>query len=408
MIILDTCILRTFNLDSSSADLLRTIRTVGREGVAVPWMAREELVAQQAVKYRQHHDAAARTIDSLTQLTPWDLQLSVGPCDLERVREHWRDRYSSVVDTIPTSESALRDGLFREANALAPCKMSDGPRSKKSGSRDAAIWLSAVEYARDNPDETVYFVSANTKDFRDGTSYVSPMDEDVRDLGARFVHLTSMDELVNRFTGRTETDQDLVRAILNSESVLTEMDRAAQLRMGANPHLVRTECTAAIGQLGTDLVTASAIWFVTTTPVFTSVADAETYKIGEHEWCTATVQWSISGLAVLADAELSIAAAACSWTTSVLFTPDVDHPRLTVLRSDPPRAISEEEFNALKVSRTTPGSLLSTLGGESWRKNPSSPEYLRGLRARGISPELERVIMAYLATLKGPLGDVDE
>ncbi|MFD5522509.1 hypothetical protein [Streptomyces sp. NPDC127066] len=52
---------------------------------------------------------------------------------------------------IPTSETALREAAFREANGLAPCKIQDGGRSAKTGFRDAAIWLSTIEYAREHP-----------------------------------------------------------------------------------------------------------------------------------------------------------------------------------------------------------------------------------------------------------------
>ncbi|MFI9248165.1 hypothetical protein ACIGXF_37675 [Streptomyces sp. NPDC053086] len=57
------------------------------------------------------------------------------------------------------------------------------------GARDAAIWLTAIEYAREHPDEKVYFVSKNTKDFGDGTAYPYPMNEDVAGFGERFVLL---------------------------------------------------------------------------------------------------------------------------------------------------------------------------------------------------------------------------
>ncbi|MFF0734107.1 PIN domain-containing protein [Streptomyces chartreusis] len=165
MIILDTSILRSFSPESSSADLLRTIRAVGAEQVAVPWMVVEELAAQQAIKHREKHEAAAQALESLRQATPWPLGMELPPRDLKAVRGHWRAKWGAVVDTIPTSEEALREAAFREANCLPPCKTSKG---EKTGSRDAAIWLSAVEYAHQFPDVTVYFVSANTRDFGAG------------------------------------------------------------------------------------------------------------------------------------------------------------------------------------------------------------------------------------------------
>ncbi|MER5474307.1 PIN domain-containing protein [Streptomyces sp. NPDC002685] len=91
------------------------------------------------------------------------------------MRRAWKRRWASVVETIPTSETALQQAFIREANGLPPCK---AQKDTKVGGRDAAIWLSAVEYARTHPDENVYFVSNNTRDFSDGTAYASPMSED--------------------------------------------------------------------------------------------------------------------------------------------------------------------------------------------------------------------------------------
>ena len=95
--------------------------------------------------------------------------------DAEHVRKHWRERYSEIADVIETSVSAYQMAMFRETNILAPCKTVNSGKNK-TGARDAAIWLTAVEYAREHPAETVYFVCNNTEDFGDGTSFPSPMD----------------------------------------------------------------------------------------------------------------------------------------------------------------------------------------------------------------------------------------
>ncbi|WP_030570887.1 PIN domain-containing protein [Streptomyces aureocirculatus] len=161
MTILDTSILRTFSPDSSTADLIQAIQQVGIESVTAPWMVLEELAAQQAIKYREKYETAAQSIEMLRRTTPWPIDVSLGPCKLDGVRAYWRSTWREVIETIPTSEEALREAAFREANALPPCKTSKG---EKTGSRDAAIWLSVMEYARKHPKDTVHFVSANTKD----------------------------------------------------------------------------------------------------------------------------------------------------------------------------------------------------------------------------------------------------
>jgi hypothetical protein len=78
----------------------------------------------------------------------------------------------------------------------------------KTGGRDAAIWFTAVEYARAHPEEKVYFVSRNTKDFGDGTAYPYPVKGDLDGIADRFVHLTSLDQVVKEFAKPIDVDED--------------------------------------------------------------------------------------------------------------------------------------------------------------------------------------------------------
>jgi hypothetical protein len=84
---------------------------------------------------------------------------------------------------------------------------------------------------------------------------------------------------------------------------------------------------------------------------FHSVRDVRTYRIGEHEWCTAVVRWDLGGTAVVTSPTARIAPAGCSWTTSVIFRPDPEDPRLTVLRHDPTHALPLDEFERLRISK---------------------------------------------------------
>ncbi|MFF3801352.1 PIN domain-containing protein [Streptomyces sp. NPDC002134] len=351
MIILDSCVLRGLSLEDSNTDLLRTIRTSRVERVAAPWMVLEELAAQKAVAYRKKYDTALQAVKSLQDATPWDYEVHVGACDLTRLRQHWRDQYLTVVEELPTSEWALREAVFREANALPPCKETDGGRSAKVGSRDAAIWLSAIEYARKNPKETVYFVSSNTRDFGDGTAYKWPMDTDVAGLGDRFVHLTKMDEVITRFAEPTATDEELVSKTLRAAAALKAVKKAAKRRLTADER--PSECSVLAGYSGGELTVGTALSWLTMKAQFHSVRDVRTYRIGEHEWCTAVVRWGLAGTAFV-DASTQVmlpAPAGCSWTTSVIFRPDPDDPRLTILRHDPTRALSQDEFEQLEPSK---------------------------------------------------------
>ncbi|MET7816267.1 PIN domain-containing protein [Streptomyces sp. NPDC005395] len=341
MIILDTSILRSFGPESSSADLLHTISKVGSERVGAPWMVLEELAAQQAIKYQEMHERTAQALEALRHATPWGaLDVKLGYCDTERVRKHWRTTWSRVVEVIPTSDKVLRKALFREANCLAPCKEA---KSQKTGSRDAAIWLSAVEYAMEHPDETVYFVSANTRDFGDGTSYSSPMDKDVADVGDRFVLLTSMDEVVARFTEPAEVNEARVTEMLSAEGVLQDLrDRADELLLGdaGYPDFDCTIPTAA----GLTYVAPAQTW-MTVRAYLGSVEQVQAYRIGSQEWCTASVDWRLIGMVRVG---FGAASAAVSWSTRVLFR--LDEPtNPNILRGNVPSPVSGEVAAAVGV-----------------------------------------------------------
>ncbi|MGW3381982.1 PIN domain-containing protein [Streptomyces albogriseolus] len=194
MIILDTNILTKSGIDSATTDLVKIIRSSGIERVAVPWVVLEELTAHRAVPYRRKYEAAEAALRSLTEGTPWPIRVPLPQMDLQRFQDEWREKWLDVVDVVPTSEAVLKQALMREANLLPPCKqvtINEGGDTAKIGGRDAAIWLTAVEYAREHPDETVYFVSKNTTDFGDGVAFPYPMNEDLTGIEDRFVLLTT-------------------------------------------------------------------------------------------------------------------------------------------------------------------------------------------------------------------------
>lgn len=62
VIILDSCPVRGIGLSSNAADVLRAIREVKAERIAVPWMAIEELAAQKALSYKERHATAEKAL----------------------------------------------------------------------------------------------------------------------------------------------------------------------------------------------------------------------------------------------------------------------------------------------------------------------------------------------------------
>ncbi|MFD5015381.1 PIN domain-containing protein [Streptomyces chartreusis] len=361
MIILDTSILRTFSPESSSADLLVAIRRLDAERVAVPWMVIEELAAQQAIKYREKYDKAAEALRAVQDLTPWQMNAELPPSEADEYAKHWRTKWATIVEVIVTSDAATREALLREANCRPPCNTVKGI---KTGARDAAIWLSAVEYARQHPQEIVCFVSDNTTDFGRGAPYPSPMAEDLAGMEERFVHLTSMDEVVARFAEPTTTDASVAARVLGSPGAQDAVAVASHETLGLPLGLPLDgsfACTIASGLAG-EAFTVPALGWATKKAVFDAVESMQSYRIGDEEWCTAVVRWTLGGV-VVTEAQPGAAWAGCSWTTAVLFTLDDAEPRLSVLRSEAPTPIGVDAFDALGFA-LEPSTALEQAVGE--------------------------------------------
>ncbi|RWZ77851.1 hypothetical protein EQK42_00535 [Streptomyces albidoflavus] len=345
MIILDSNILWDIKPDDPMADLLRVLRSTRTQKVAVPWLVLEELVGQQTIKYREKHEKAVESEKALAEVSPWRVSTEKIPSlQLERARRYWRGVYRDIVDVIPSSEEALREGAFREMNALAPCKKG---QKGKTNFRDAVIWMSAVEYAREHPSETVYFISKNTSDFGDGTSYQYPMADDIKGFGERFVHLTDGDEIVKRFTTQVSADDEGIAALVNSERTrraLSSFARrgAMEKRHGKFGFPVRV--------LNSDLrsgdVRRVRTWVHAPEIVFDSVRDIRAFGIDDHVWCTARARWIVGGYA-FDELRNSVMPAACVWETLVLTRTSAPGAGMTLLRSEVLKEASEEESSRL-------------------------------------------------------------
>ncbi|MGC0405325.1 hypothetical protein RKD27_007969 [Streptomyces sp. SAI-126] len=400
MIILDSDVVRRLGLHDSSADLLRTLREVG-ERVAIPWMVAEELVAQRVILHQETHDEAVRALKNHARHTPWKPDSHIEEPDTERVRKYWVAAFGTLVETLPANSAAMEGAFYREANALPPCAKLG---KNKTGSRDAVIWLSAIEYAREHPEETVYFVSENTGDFHgDGRHYPPPMDKDVAELGDRFIHFTKLDEVIKRFTEETDTDEALAAEILGSQTVLRKIEREAEKRLNSGEPF---PCTTLGREVGQETEIMAAGGWVTVRASLRSVREVRAYRIGDQEWYTAVVRWCLSGLAYF-NGEFSAGSGGSSWTTSVLFTPDVANPRVTILRHDLPLELSAEEFTSLGL--TTPvvslaplaevmTDFLRKLAGVRTQANHGLPRAYEGALVRQARQSaLERRIRAALA-----------
>ncbi|WP_171114552.1 MULTISPECIES: PIN domain-containing protein [unclassified Streptomyces] len=339
MIILDANILKSTSLRSPAADMLRAIRAAKVERVAAPWIAMEEIAAQQVLSYQAKHDAALEAVDTLRKATPWADIVHPKRFDDEHVRKHWRARYSEIADVIQTPASAYQMAMFRETNLLAPCKTVNNGKNK-TGARDAAIWLTAVEYARKHPKETVYFVSNNTEDFGDGTSFPSPMDKDLRGLENRFFLFTSLDGVLKKFATEVDAEVEDVQALLDTEESHTAVLEAAR---GASRRF-RTVYGSVLYEDGMRGTLSSARGWDPRAVALDTVSEVSAREIDGHKWFTASVRWLFAedGHQVRRFGR-ECDRVAYAWQTRVLLSPTASDSSLTILDSKRPGPVSRDD-----------------------------------------------------------------
>ncbi|OEJ56621.1 hypothetical protein BGM19_38985 [Streptomyces agglomeratus] len=353
MIILDANILKSTSLRSPAADVLRAIRASDGERVAAPWIVMEEIAAQQALAYRKKHDAAMEAVNELRKATTWADVPHPKRWPAEHVRKHWRERYASLAEIIETSPAAYQQAMFRETNLIAPCKTVNSGKHKV-GARDAAIWLTAVEYARVNPEETVYFVSNNTEDFGDGTSFPEPMDKDVAGMEDRFFLLTSLDEVLKRFATELEASVDDVQALLETEDARTTIVQAAWI---ASRRYRRVHGSQLFADTDEPRGGVARHRWGPTAVAFDKVLDVSGREVDGHKWFTASVRWLLAE--DISRYWYTGERIAYAWETRVLLSPTAD-TGLTVLDSRRPEPIAREDIP--NVPEVTADGEMAVLG----------------------------------------------
>ncbi|MFE2116941.1 PIN domain-containing protein [Streptomyces microflavus] len=321
MIILDTQVVRGMAFDSAEARLVRVIRKSETDRVALPWMAFEERLAQYVLAYEDAHRKAESVHRELARKLPPPVDVTAPTLiDPDQARKLWDARLRELVEVIPTSGEIFQEALKREANEQRPAgKKGD----TKTGARDVAIWLTAIEYARAHPDETVYFISGNTRDFTDGkVDYPAPMDADRNLAGGNFVHLTKLSEVLAKLASAVSVEEDDVKARLRSSS--WSVQRAALSSWADARGLMSTPVTALwrtsgeVEQVRFVLDRRKKYPFVTT---LLDVEDIKAYRLGDDIWCTAKMTWQFIGPALETsrmDYSGALDLACCTWTSHVM------------------------------------------------------------------------------------------
>jgi hypothetical protein len=100
MIIFDTSELFGLNRNNSKFDFLRALRYSNLERAGIPWIVREEQVAQQVILYKEAHIQADSTINQLNRRMFWSTaEATLPPLNIQGAKRYWRtqrDRRGSV------------------------------------------------------------------------------------------------------------------------------------------------------------------------------------------------------------------------------------------------------------------------------------------------------------------------
>lgn len=165
-LVLDTCVLpRSGTLDGNPllAALLRVAALRDLQVVLPALVATESVSARR----RSAEAALAKTRSALTLL-----QKAFGTAapdyylpGVSVAVERWEDDLKHRCTVLPLHGDDAIEALSREAYRRAPARSTSDDSA--TGARDAAIWLTAARWHRENDGTTTYFVSSNTRDFAD-------------------------------------------------------------------------------------------------------------------------------------------------------------------------------------------------------------------------------------------------
>ncbi|MCX5303188.1 PIN domain-containing protein [Streptomyces sp. NBC_00160] len=353
MIILDANIIKGTSLRGPVADVLRAIRAAGVERVATPWIAVEEIAAQQALAYAEKHQAAMDAVDGLRKATPWEHVSHPKRWPSEHVRRHWRERYSSITEVLETSHGAYQQALFRETNQIAPCKTVNSG-SYKTGARDAAIWLTAVEYAEAHEDETVYFVSNDSDMSKDG-KLLPQMRGDIAGMEHRFHLFTSLEGVVTQFATEVEASIEDVRDLVDTEE--SHATVLAATRTASRRYRMISGTPMPFDGNAQRLLAATSNWSPTAVAL-DKVLEVSGREVGGHHYFTAWVRWLLRGDRMIRG---EVHERAYAWETRVLLSTAADQS-LTVLDFRRPSPISAEDAPKVPALPETTEERLTRVG----------------------------------------------
>ncbi|MFE2077299.1 PIN domain-containing protein [Streptomyces misionensis] len=368
ILILDTNAVRMLKPNGSNADVLRIIAKSGTAKVAVPEMVLQEMVAQQVIEYREAYERAEAAVKRVRgrhpESAPMFMSVNRGP-DIESVREGWERQYRAIFDVIPTTGRVALQALIREANGEKPAKLIEKQgEKKKEGARDVAIWLSVIDYMRQNPGERVYFVTNNSKDFGNGGEWPYPMDQDIRGMEDHISVLPDMDAVISELTEEVHANELSVGASAALKTLSQTIGELAIKQLRGRPQPV--SILSALDRSGLFKRGNFNRWVAPPDAALFAVSNVTGHKIGDNVWFVADVQWLLWGVARCYAPNLETAPVACIWATRVLMTTSgVERPAIVSDRPIVRRLLPEERDKWEPVIEAAIGGIEELVSGEA-------------------------------------------
>ncbi|MFJ9943550.1 PIN domain-containing protein [Streptomyces erythrochromogenes] len=322
VIILDTNAVNDLDPHGSQADLIRMLRKTGMD-IRAPWVVLEELTAHKLYEYQRAFGLMLKRHEELANLEP-NLSGPVPEFKEKDFADHWRDQYADVFSTIPTSESALKAAVLREAACMRPAKME---KTNKSGGRDVAVWFSILEYMKQHPKARISFITNNTSDFGEPEAWPFPLNVDLGEQSGRIRQFPSLQEVLREFTQEETLSEGIADALkhrLENDTSLATVTRAAWRRLAPMQGMRPTKEVPQDVRLGCRV---------------RSMGTVECRSIADSLWHWVRVEWEIYLYSRRIDPPFT-----ATWDTSVLFPAD-QHKEISVLRTGRFTAIGLDELD---------------------------------------------------------------
>ncbi|MBU1044561.1 MAG: DUF4935 domain-containing protein [Candidatus Omnitrophica bacterium] len=166
-IVLDTNILRQdFFLKSNKFEMLIDFISKTDYQVVFPEVVYKEIVALYKRNLLEKHANLVKSYNDFKKDTAVPVEYKIPELEIDKQESEFVNNIKNMLkvkDVVPLNNNHLPYLVEKAINRIHPFT------EHRSEFRDALIWLCVLELAELEKEKTIFFISANTKDFADGT-----------------------------------------------------------------------------------------------------------------------------------------------------------------------------------------------------------------------------------------------